>query len=165
LLPAGRNSNPHKRNYCLFNGNAGRALALTLIVLHSEEGVMKLCIATIVLLTASVGIAAAQTSVPGTIETPSAPPLTTPSSQIQLTPAQKTAILDAVKQDGKKVAAGAEFIASIGAPVPPQLELYILPDSALATVPAAKSVKYTTVQNQIVLVDPTTMRVVEIIPQ
>jgi hypothetical protein len=49
--------------------------------------------------------------------------------------------------------------------VPPQLELYVLPDRALATVPAAKTVKYTQVHDQIVLVDPTTMRVVDIIPQ
>jgi hypothetical protein len=39
-----------------------------------------------------------------------------------------------------------------------------LPDAALAAVPDAKIVKYTTVQNQIVLVDPTTMRVVDVIP-
>jgi hypothetical protein len=32
-------------------------------------------------------------------------------------------------------------------------------------VPAAKTVKYTMVQNQVVLVDPTTMRVVDVIPQ
>ena len=32
-------------------------------------------------------------------------------------------------------------------------------------VPAAKRVKYTVVKNQLVLVDPTTMRVVDIIPQ
>lgn len=130
---------------------------------------MRLCITTIVLALTSAGMAAAQTSIPGTVERPSEslspPPLTTPSSQIQLTGAQKTAILDAVRQDGKKVAAGTEFVASIGGPVPPQLELYVLPDRALATVPAAKSVKYTLLQNQIVLVDPTTMRVVDIIPQ
>jgi protein-disulfide isomerase len=127
-------------------------------------------IATIALaLVTSAGLAAAQSSIPGTPERPSEslspPPLTTPSSQIQLTAAQRTAIFDAVRQDGKQVAPGTDFVASIGGPVPPQLELYVLPDSALATVPDAKSVKYTVVHNQIVLVDPTTMRVVDIIPQ
>jgi hypothetical protein len=39
----------------------------------------------------------------------------------------------------------------------------MLPDSVLAQLPETKAVKYTTVQNQIVLVDPLTMRVVEVI--
>jgi Protein of unknown function (DUF1236) len=119
-------------------------------------------------LVTSVGFASAQTSIPGTLERPAEttpPPLVNPSSQLQLTPAQKTAILDAVRQDGKKVTAPTNFVVSIGAPVPPQLELYVLPDRALATVPDTRSVKYTVVQNQIVLVDPTTMRVVDVIPQ
>jgi hypothetical protein len=127
-------------------------------------------IATIALaVIASAGSAAAQGSIPGTLERPaeslSPPPLTTPSSQMQLTAAQKAAILDAVRQESGRVAPGTEFVVSIGAPVPPQLELYVLPDRALATVPAAKSVKYTLVHDQIVLVDPTTMRVVDVIPQ
>jgi hypothetical protein len=129
---------------------------------------MRLTLATIAVAT-STGLALAQTAVPGTLERPAeglAPPsLTTPSSQIQLTTAQKTAILDAVRQEGKKVSPGTSFVASVGGPVPPQLELYVLPDRALATVPAAKSVKYTVMQDQIVLVDPTTMRVVDLIPQ
>jgi len=118
-------------------------------------------------LLASTSLAAAQSTVPGTVERPSESPpsLTTPSAQIQLSPSQKTAILDAVRQDGKKVTAAADFTATVGASVPPQLELYVLPDRALATVPAAKTVKYTQVHDQIVLVDPTTMRVVDIIPQ
>ena len=127
-------------------------------------------VATVTLtLVTSVGFASAQTSIPGTLERPAEttapPPLVNPSSQLQLTAAQKTAILDAVRRDGKKVTAPTNFVVSIGAPVPPQLELYVLPDRALATVPDTRSVKYTVVQNQIVLVDPTTMRVVDVIPQ
>jgi hypothetical protein len=119
------------------------------------------------MLVAGVGMTAAQTRIPGTVEHPSegAAPPATPASQTQLTAAQKTTILDAVRQDGKKVAAATEFVATIGGPVPPQLELYVLPDRALATVPAAKTIKYTQVHDQIVLVDPTTMRVVDIIQQ
>jgi hypothetical protein len=49
-----------------------------------------------------------------------------------------------------------------GAQVPPATELYFLPDRALATAP--KATKYTVAQNRVVLVDPTTMRVVEVIP-
>jgi hypothetical protein len=54
--------------------------------------------------------------------------------------------------------------ATIGAQVPPVTELYFLPDNALASAPEAKGVKYTMARNQVVLVDPTTMRVVEVIP-
>jgi hypothetical protein len=134
-----------------------------------QEDAMRV-IATITLaLVTSAGLASAQTSVPGTLERPAEtmnpPPLVNPSSQLQLTSAQKTAILEAVRQDGGRTAAPTNFVVSVGAPVPPQLELYVLPDRALSTVPDARSVKYTMVQNQIVLVDPTTMRVVDIIPQ
>jgi hypothetical protein len=134
--------------------------------MDAQEDAMRVTVIALAVLTSS-GLAAAQSAVPGTVERPSESPtsLTTPSSKIQLTSSQKTAILDAVRQDGKKVTAAADFVATVGASVPPQLELYVLPDRALATVPAAKTVKYTQVHDQIVLVDPTTMRVVDIIPQ
>jgi hypothetical protein len=67
--------------------------------------------------------------------------------------------------DNKAVEPTVSFVPSVGAPVPPVIELYILPDAALAQVPAAKTVKYTVVKNQLLLVDPTNMRVVDIIPQ
>jgi hypothetical protein len=54
-------------------------------------------------------------------------------------------------------------VVSVGASVPPEIELYILPDDVLAEMPATRSVKYTVMQDQLVLVDPTTMRVVDII--
>ena len=38
------------------------------------------------------------------------------------------------------------------------IELYTLPDDALAAVPAAKLYKYTVVENKVVVVDPTKMR-------
>jgi hypothetical protein len=117
------------------------------------------------------GSAAAQTPPPTTAppdatitHPPGSPssPLPSHSAQLQLTTAQKTAILDAVRKAAKG-ASPVNFVVSVGAPVPPSIELYILPDGALAEVPEAKIVKYTTVQNQVVLVDPTTMRVVDVI--
>ena len=95
---------------------------------------------------------------------PSSPSMGSPTTQLQLTPAQKTAILNAVRRDSKG-ASPINFVVALGAPVPPSIELYMLPDGALAEVPEAKMVKYTTVQNQLVLVDPTTMRVVDILRQ
>ena len=88
-------------------------------------------------------------------------PLATP----RLTEAQRSAIADAVRRDNKAVEPSVSFVASVGAPVPPVIELYILPDAILAEVPAAKRVKYTVMKNQLLLVDPVTMRVVDIIPQ
>lgn len=87
------------------------------------------------------------------------------SAPLRLTESQKTAIADAVRRDNKAVEPPVSFVASIGAPVPPAIELYILPDAILAEVPAAKRVKYTVMKNQLLLVDPTNMRVVDIIQQ
>jgi Protein of unknown function (DUF1236) len=87
------------------------------------------------------------------------------SAQLRLSETQKSAIAEAVRRDNKAVEPSVSFVASLGAPVPPVIELYILPDAILADVPAAKRVKYTVVKNQVLLVDPVTMRVLEIIPQ
>ena len=84
---------------------------------------------------------------------------------LRLTQEQKQTIADAVRRDNKAVEPAVSFVPSIGAPVPPAIELYMLPDAVLAQVPAAKTVKYTVVKNQLLLIDPTNMRVVDIIPQ
>jgi hypothetical protein len=133
---------------------------------------MKLRFATAALTMAAVaGLAAAQsppTSVGSQQETIANPsPGTLPpstASQLQLTNPQKTAIANAIRGAGSKPGSRINFTTSIGAVVPPSIELYVLPDAALSAVPDAKIVKYTTVQNRIVLVDPTTMRVVDVIP-
>ncbi len=135
-------------------------------------------------LLAGAGLAAAQT--PGgqpptqsPSQTPSQPPggtldhlpgnpLSPPPSfanQVQLTPTQKTAIFDAIKKDAGRVNPPTSFPATIGASVPPAIELYTLPTTALALVPEARILKYTMVEKQVVLVDPTTMRVTDIIRQ
>jgi hypothetical protein len=79
-----------------------------------------------------------------------------------LTPAQRTAIYDQVSKDKSKVAPK-DFSPVIGADVPPMIELYTLPDDAVAGVPAAKLYKYTMVEGKVVLVDPTKMRIVDVI--
>jgi hypothetical protein len=89
----------------------------------------------------------------------------TRAAPIRLTAEQKSAIAEAVRRDNKAVEPAVSFVPSVGAPVPPAIELYMLPDPVLAQVPAAKTVKYTVVKNQLLLVDPTNMRVVDIIPQ
>lgn len=91
-----------------------------------------------------------------------------PAAQLQLTPTQKTAIFQAVNQSDVKSAAPlrmAPTAVAVGAQLPPSIELHVLPDAALAQAPEAKLLQYTVVDSQVVLVDPTTMRVVEIIRQ
>jgi len=82
--------------------------------------------------------------------------------KLQLTPGQKTAIYAAVGKDNSKVAPK-KFRAAVGAEVPPMIELYVLPDDILAANPATKFYQYTVVEDRVVLVDPTRMRVVAVI--
>ena len=82
--------------------------------------------------------------------------------KLSLTPAQRRAIYAAVTKDKSKTAK-IHFPATIGAEVPPMLELHALPDDAVAGNQTAKFFEYTVVQDKVVLVDPTRMRVVDVI--
>ena len=82
--------------------------------------------------------------------------------RLDLTAAQRSAIYDAVSKDRSKTAPK-RFPAAVGADVPPMIELYALPDDILASNPAAKLYKYTMVEDRVVLVDPTRMRVMAVI--
>jgi Protein of unknown function (DUF1236) len=99
----------------------------------------------------SPGAAASDTGLGGAID-----------QKLILSPAQRTAIYDQVSKDKSKVAPKS-FSPVVGGDVPPMIELYSLPDDAVAGVPAAKLYKYTMVENKVVLVDPTKMRVVDVI--
>ena len=79
-----------------------------------------------------------------------------------LSQAQRAAIYQEVSKDKSKVAPK-DFSPVIGGDVPPMIELYMLPDDATASVPAATLYKYTIVDNKVVLVDPTKMRVIDVI--
>ena len=99
---------------------------------------------------------------------PAAPGLnqsTSPNQMVQLSATQKTAIYNAVSKDKSKNTSPANFQASIGAKVPPSIELHALPPEAVANAQAASSYRYAMVNNQVVLVDPLTMQVVDIIRQ
>ncbi len=78
-----------------------------------------------------------------------------------LTPMQRRAIYDTVARQRVQ---GSErvIVATIGAPVPPSAALRDLPDQA-AGVADGGFLKYAMVENDVVLVDPTTMRVVDVI--
>jgi hypothetical protein len=84
------------------------------------------------------------------------------NQRLELSAAQRLAIYDAVRKDKSKVAPS-KFPAAVGAEVPPMIELYMLPDNILAENPTTKFYKYTVVQDEVVLVDPTKMRIVAVI--
>ena len=90
-----------------------------------------------------------------------------PAAPLALTPAERTAILDAVRRDSQKPNSKMppDSAVSVGVQLPASIALRILPDAALAQAPAAKTVQYTLIGNRVVLVDPTNMRVVDIISQ
>ena len=121
----------------------------------------------------TVGIAIAQAPSPAPRAapgTPGAPGLNQGANtgeKVQLSAAQKTAIFNAVSKDKSKVASPppANFRASIGAQVPASIELYALPPDALASAQAASNLRYTMANNEVVLVDPLNLRVVDIIRQ
>jgi hypothetical protein len=82
--------------------------------------------------------------------------------KLRLTPEQRRAIYAAVTKDKSKTAK-IGFPPTVGAEVPPMLELYALPDDAVAGNQTAKLFEYAIVQDKVVLVDPTRMRVVDVI--
>jgi hypothetical protein len=84
------------------------------------------------------------------------------ASKLALTPSQRSAIYQEVQTDTSKVAPS-RFAAHVGAEVPPMIELYMLPDDILANSPETKLYKFTKVDDQVVLVDPTRMRVIAVI--
>jgi hypothetical protein len=84
------------------------------------------------------------------------------AQQLTLTAAQKSAIYNAVfRQPVRPVAV--ELAAHVGAPVPPSAPLRDLPDQATASEPWAAFLKYALVENDVVVVDPVMMRVVDVI--
>ena len=82
------------------------------------------------------------------------------SQKLELTPAERSAIYATVSKDKSKVALQ-PFSTKIGADVPPMIELYSLPDQTVAENPAAKLYEYTIVENEVVVVDPIRMRIVD----
>jgi hypothetical protein len=124
-------------------------------------------LAAALLLLAPMALVAA--SAPATAQTPPSASLgaADPAAPLALTPAERAAIFAAVRQDKAKPDSKMPPDAplSVGVQLPASIALRILPDAALAQAPAAKTVQYTLIGNQVVLVDPTNMRVVDIIKQ
>jgi hypothetical protein len=84
------------------------------------------------------------------------------SQQFALTQAQKTAIYNAVLQQQVRTST-THIPATVGAPVSPTAELAELPDHAAGHAPLAADLKYAMVEDDVVIVDPIRMQVVDII--
>jgi Protein of unknown function (DUF1236) len=84
------------------------------------------------------------------------------TQKLELTAAQRSAIYAAVSKDRSKMSPQ-RFPTVIGAEVPPMINLYALPDDIVSGNPAAKIYEFTMVEDKVVLVDPTKMRVVDTI--
>jgi Protein of unknown function (DUF1236) len=118
---------------------------------------MLLAAATCVFAASDAGMVAAQTA--GIEEVVSEQGV---APKLALTASQRSAIYQEVHTDKSKVAPS-RFAAQVGAEVPPMIELYMLPDDILANNPETKLYKFTKVDDAIVLVDPTRMRVIAVI--
>lgn len=82
------------------------------------------------------------------------------TGKLALTPAQQSALYNAVLQQRVR-AATTEIEPAVGAPVPPSVNLAALPEQA--GIDDATFLKYAMVADDVVVVDPIRMRVVDII--
>ena len=123
--------------------------------------------AIVLALLASVGIASAQSPTSPTAPAPAAKSQDSmkQNGSLQLNAQQKAAIFQSVTKEKVKSPPPANMQVSIGAQVPASIELYPLPANVVSEVPAAKSYKYTVAQNQVLIVDPTNMKIIDVIKQ
>jgi len=85
---------------------------------------------------------------------------------LTLSPQQRTVIYRTVTRERRVVTPPADNMAvRVGEPVPPSVVLSPLPETVYAEVPAVRPLRYFYVNNQLVLVDPATSEVAEIIDQ
>ena len=95
-------------------------------------------------------------------------PLGSMSQQTLLSPQQRRAIYEAVMRQRVR-SAGPAVAAVVGAPVPPSLLLHDLPNSPMGGAEQAAEdsdipvLKYAMVADEVVVIDPIAMRVVDVI--
>jgi len=83
----------------------------------------------------------------------------TGAAQLNLTSAQKQTIAQGVASERGETAPSG-FLAKIGEKVPQSLSMHQLPSSVTNQVSAAKGYEYAKLQNQVVVVDPKTRKVI-----
>ena len=121
----------------------------------------QLCQAAIALLLlgGSTVPAAAQAtpSHPGAEQNPAGVP------SLKLTAAQKQTIYSSISSQKQRETAPPNFHAAIGAVMPSSVELQALPKTIVDLIPELKDYEYAMVTNQVLLVDPKSKQVIEII--
>ena len=110
-----------------------------------------------VALLAAVPFASAQTTI---IERPGV--VVQRPGVVELSPAQRTVVYRRVARE-RPVVLPPSVELRVGAPIPQAVELHSFPDDVYVEVPTLKRYRYLHVNNQVVLVDPETSEIVEII--
>jgi len=129
------------------------------IIAVRQEATMKTlfgCVAAILVATTATN---AQTTI---IERDSPSVIT--RERVELTPAQRTTIYRTITRERVRAAAPGVDL-RLGARVPQAVELSELPTAVIEEVPTVRRYRYMVVNNEVVLVDPATSEVVEIIRQ
>jgi hypothetical protein len=104
---------------------------------------------------APAGIAAAQNASP-TVDPSTAPDL-------KLNADQKHTIYLSISNQKQKETAPLDFRAAVGATVPASIDLQPLPKTIVELIPQMKEYQYAMVANQVLLVNPKSKQVVEVI--
>jgi len=91
-------------------------------------------------------------------------PVVVTRERLELTPAQRTTIYRTVTRE-RVVSAPQEVDVRVGARLPRTVELREIPPTLIEEVPAVRRYRTMVVNNEVVLVDPITSEVVEIIRQ
>ena len=86
----------------------------------------------------------------------------TVTQTLALTAGQRSAIYNIVIRQRAKPHAD-QIAVTVGAPVPPTIDLVDLPDQATVNNPSTALLKYAMVHGDVVVVDPVAMRVVDVI--
>jgi hypothetical protein len=84
------------------------------------------------------------------------------SSKLELTRPQREAIYQVI-HNGRRKAGPTWFAGEVGSGVLPIIDLFTLPDELLAANPEIRNYNFTEVDDRIVLVDPSTRRVIAVI--
>lgn len=110
----------------------------------------------------SMGLAVAQEINPGT-----APQEVNPATapDLKLSRDQKHTIYLSISNLKQKETAPPTFRAAVGAIVPPSVELRPLPKTIIELMPQVKDYEYAMVANQVLLVEPKSKQVVDVITE
>lgn len=87
----------------------------------------------------------------------------TTSDHLNLTNAQQKEIWQGVSKQSTKQTAPSGFNAAVGATAPSSLTLHAFPSEVTRQVPAVKSNDYAMMQNELLVVNPTSKKIVDII--